>query len=182
MAWRVVRWTGRARLPRGRRAVLITPGAGSWLGDLSPVDLSGVKSRKQWVQLDGGLLPLSFTPKGEASEPSAWFATPTVAYAIELGCDLTPLEAYVRYDNGRYLDGWYTLDLTLWLWTRHHKGSTRDDGRQSGRLKAWAASLSRPVQQIGGDYDQTSYLVTGNCVCGSCTFNAGGISEGVGRL
>ncbi|WP_405499058.1 telomere-associated protein Tap [Streptomyces niveus] len=37
----------------------------------------------------------------------AWYATPTVAYAAELGYDVTPVEAWVRYDNGRYLDGWY---------------------------------------------------------------------------
>ncbi|MGW7313143.1 telomere-associated protein Tap [Streptomyces sp. NPDC054865] len=80
---------------------------GSWLVDLSHVDLSRVQSGKDWVQLDRDLLPSPFTPKGNRPEGPAWYATPTVAYAVELGYDVAPLEAYVRYDNGRYLDAWY---------------------------------------------------------------------------
>ncbi|MBB4717847.1 hypothetical protein BJ965_007729 [Streptomyces luteogriseus] len=45
--------------------------------------------------------------EGRATEGPAWYATPTVAYAVELGYEVRPIEAYVRYDNGRYLDGWY---------------------------------------------------------------------------
>jgi hypothetical protein len=30
-----------------------------------------------------------------------------VAYAVELGYDVAPIEAYLRYENGRHLDGWY---------------------------------------------------------------------------
>ena len=80
---------------------------GSWLVDLSHVDLSRVKSGKEWADLDGELLPGPFTPKGEHPEGPAWYATPTVAYAVELGYEVAPIEAYVRYENGRYLDGWY---------------------------------------------------------------------------
>ncbi|MGK5693293.1 telomere-associated protein Tap [Streptomyces sp. URMC 128] len=80
---------------------------GSWLVDLSHVDLSRVKVGKEWVELDGSLLPSPFTPKGERPEGPAWYATPTVAYAVELGYEVRPVEAWVRYDNGRYLDGWY---------------------------------------------------------------------------
>lgn len=80
---------------------------GAWLVDLSHVDLSRVKSGKEWVKLDGELLPSPFTPKGERPEGPAWYATPTVAYAQELGYDVTPTEAWVGCDNGRYLDGWY---------------------------------------------------------------------------
>ncbi|MFJ7069694.1 telomere-associated protein Tap [Streptomyces sp. NPDC101115] len=80
---------------------------GSWLVDLSHVDLSKVKLGKEWVELDGSLLPSPFTPKGERPEGPAWYATPTVAYAQELGYEVRPIEAWVRYDNGRYLDGWY---------------------------------------------------------------------------
>ncbi|MGI5359439.1 telomere-associated protein Tap [Streptomyces sp. CA-252508] len=80
---------------------------GSWLVDLSHVDLSRVKVGKEWVELDGSLLPSPFTPKGERPEGPAWYATPTVAYAAELGYEVRPIEAWVRYDNGRYLDGWY---------------------------------------------------------------------------
>ncbi|WP_425584973.1 telomere-associated protein Tap [Streptomyces vastus] len=80
---------------------------GSWLVDLSHVDLSRVKLAKEWTDLDGELLPSPFTPKGERPEGPAWYATPTVAYAVELGYDVRPIEAYVRHDNGRYLDAWY---------------------------------------------------------------------------
>ncbi|MFD5272121.1 telomere-associated protein Tap [Streptomyces sp. NPDC058335] len=81
---------------------------GSWLVDLSHVDLSRVKTGKdKWADLDASLLPSPFTPSGERPQGPAWYATPTVAYAQELGYDVTPVEAYVRYDNGRYLDGWY---------------------------------------------------------------------------
>ncbi|MEU7384811.1 MULTISPECIES: telomere-associated protein Tap [unclassified Streptomyces] len=81
---------------------------GSWLVDLSHVDLSRVKVGKDtWVDLDASLLPSPFTPRGERPEGPAWYATPTVAYAVELGYDVTPIEAWVRYDNGRYLDAWY---------------------------------------------------------------------------
>ncbi|MCY0922839.1 helix-turn-helix transcriptional regulator [Streptomyces sp. H27-G5] len=80
---------------------------GSWLVDLSHVDLSRVKAGKEWVELDGTLLPSPFTPKGDRPTGPAWYATPTIAYAQELGYDVTPTEAYVRYENGRYLDGWY---------------------------------------------------------------------------
>ncbi|MDX3068755.1 helix-turn-helix transcriptional regulator [Streptomyces sp. ND04-05B] len=81
--------------------------AGSWLVDLSHVDLSRVKVGKQWRDLDGTLLPSPFTPTGEHPTGPAWYATPTVAYAVELGYDVTPLEAWVRRESGRFLDGWY---------------------------------------------------------------------------
>ncbi|MGW3269520.1 telomere-associated protein Tap [Streptomyces sp. NPDC001056] len=80
---------------------------GSWLVDLSHVDLSRVKVGKEWAELDGSLLPSPFTPKGERPEGPAWYATPTVAYAQELGYEVRPTEAWVRWENGRYLDGWY---------------------------------------------------------------------------
>ncbi|MEV6478096.1 helix-turn-helix domain-containing protein [Streptomyces sp. NPDC051657] len=81
---------------------------GSWLVDLSHVDLSRVRIGKdKWADLDASLLPSPFTPKGERPEGPAWYATPTVAYAVELGYDVAPLEAYVRHECGRYLDGWY---------------------------------------------------------------------------
>ncbi|MFT9786456.1 telomere-associated protein Tap [Streptomyces rhizosphaericola] len=80
---------------------------GSWLVDLSHVDLSRVKVAKQWRDLEGGLLPSPFTPTGERPEGPAWYATPTVAYAVELGYDVTPVEAWLRPRSGRFLDGWY---------------------------------------------------------------------------
>lgn len=80
---------------------------GSWLVDLSHVDLARVKVGKQWRDLDGDLLPSPFTPTGQRPAGPAWYATPTVAYAVELGYDVAPLEAWVRPDSGRFLDGWY---------------------------------------------------------------------------
>ncbi|MFF8882829.1 telomere-associated protein Tap [Streptomyces flaveolus] len=100
---------------------------GSWLVDLSHVDLSRVKTgRDKWVELDGSLLPSPFTPKGERPTGPAWYATPTVAYAQELGYEVSPLEAYVRYDNGRYLDGWYQRLRDAYLATMADLGVDND--------------------------------------------------------
>ncbi|XHM65360.1 hypothetical protein ACE6JH_35620 [Streptomyces nigra] len=38
-----------------------------------------------WRDLDGGLLPSPFTPSGRRPTGPAWYATPTVAYAVEAG-------------------------------------------------------------------------------------------------
>ncbi|MGX1887285.1 telomere-associated protein Tap [Streptomyces sp. NPDC055287] len=99
---------------------------GAWLVDLSHVDLSRVKSGKEWVELDGELLPSPFTPKGDRPTEPAWYATPTVAYAVELGYDVTPTEAYVRYDNGRYLDAWYNRLRDAYVTTMADLGVTGD--------------------------------------------------------
>ncbi|MEU1294768.1 helix-turn-helix transcriptional regulator [Streptomyces sp. NPDC005840] len=99
---------------------------GSWLVDLSHVDLSRVKAGKEWVTLDGSLLPSPFTPKGERPEGPAWYATPTVAYAVELGYEVRPLEAWVRHDSGRYLDGWYNRLRDAYLATMADLGVTAD--------------------------------------------------------
>lgn len=99
---------------------------GSWLVDLSHVDLSRVKVGKEWVELDGSLLPSPFTPKGDRPTGLAWYATPALAYAVELGYDVTPTEAYVRYDNGRYLDGWYNRLRDAYLSTMADLGVDAD--------------------------------------------------------
>ncbi|MFJ9703501.1 telomere-associated protein Tap [Streptomyces fradiae] len=99
---------------------------GSWLVDLSHVDLSRVKVGKEWVELDGSLLPSPFTPKGERPEGPAWYATPTVAYAQELGYEVRPIEAWVRYENGRYLDGWYQRLRDAYLATMADLGVDAD--------------------------------------------------------
>ncbi|MEV7405813.1 helix-turn-helix domain-containing protein [Streptomyces sp. NPDC091267] len=100
---------------------------GSWLVDLSHVDLSRVKVGKdERVDLDAGLLPSPFTPKGDRPAGPAWYATPTVAYAVELGYDVTPIQAWVRYDNGRYLDGWYNRLRDAFLTTMADLGVDAD--------------------------------------------------------
>ncbi|MEV7076891.1 helix-turn-helix transcriptional regulator [Streptomyces sp. NPDC093990] len=100
---------------------------GSWLVDLSHVDLSRVKVAKdKWVDLDGELLPSPFTSKGQRPTGPAWYATPTVAYAMELGYDVRPIEAYVRHDNGRYLDAWYNRLRDAYLATMADLGVHAD--------------------------------------------------------
>lgn len=99
---------------------------GSWLVDLSHVDLSRVKVGKEWVELDGSLLPSPFTPKGDRPTGPAWYATPTVAYAEELGYQVRPVEAWVRRENGRYLDGWYNRLRDAYLATMADLGVAAD--------------------------------------------------------
>ncbi|MET9887068.1 helix-turn-helix transcriptional regulator [Streptomyces sp. NPDC006430] len=70
-----------------------TPGC--WLADLSSLSLDP-------------RLPSPFTPSGHPPTGPAWYATPTLAYAQELGHPVHPVEAWIRPDNGPYLDAWYT--------------------------------------------------------------------------
>ncbi|SES31882.1 telomere-binding protein Tap [Streptomyces sp. yr375] len=97
---------------------------GSWLVDLSHVDLSRVQINGRTV--DGERLPSPFTPKGDRPEGPAWYATPTVAYAVELGFDVAPLEAYVRTQTGRYLDAWYKRLRDAYVATMADLGVTTD--------------------------------------------------------
>ncbi|MGW9400641.1 telomere-associated protein Tap [Streptomyces sp. NPDC055642] len=97
---------------------------GSWLVDLSHVDLSRVEINGRTV--DGDRLPSPFTPKGDRPEGPAWYATPTVAYAVELGFDVAPLEAHVRTQTGRYLDAWYKRLRDAYLATMADLGVTTD--------------------------------------------------------
>ncbi|MEU9136922.1 helix-turn-helix domain-containing protein [Streptomyces sp. NPDC048404] len=100
---------------------------GSWLVDLSHVDLSRVKVGKdKWADLDPALLPSPFTPKGDRPQGPAWYATPTVAYAQELGYEVRPVEAWVRRENGRYLDGWYNRLRDAYLATMADLGIDAD--------------------------------------------------------
>ncbi|MFJ8649291.1 telomere-associated protein Tap [Streptomyces sp. NPDC093546] len=82
---------------------------GSWLVDLSSVEVDP-------------RLPNPFTPHGARPEGPAWYATPTVAYAVELGHHVAPVEAYLRPDNGAYLDAWYTRLRDAYLTTMEEFG------------------------------------------------------------
>ncbi|WP_225834628.1 helix-turn-helix transcriptional regulator [Streptomyces sp. NK08204] len=86
---------------------------GSWLVDLSHIPLDP-------------RLPSPFTPHGEPPEGPAWYATPTVAYALELGYAVAPLEAYVRPEHGAYLDAWYTRLRDAYIATMADLGVTTD--------------------------------------------------------
>ncbi|MBY8888964.1 helix-turn-helix transcriptional regulator [Streptomyces sp. PTM05] len=99
---------------------------GSWLVDLSHVDLSRAQINGRTV--DGDLLPSPFTPKGDRPTGPAWYATPTVQYAVELGFGVAPLEAYVRTRTGRYLDGWYKRLRDAYVATMADLGVTTDLG------------------------------------------------------
>ncbi|MFF3215920.1 telomere-associated protein Tap [Streptomyces sp. NPDC002886] len=70
---------------------------GSWLVDLSA----------QATAMDPRL-PSPFTPQGLPPTGPAWYATPTLAYAQELGLTVRPTEAWLRPEHGPYLDAWYT--------------------------------------------------------------------------
>ncbi|MFI1169284.1 telomere-associated protein Tap [Streptomyces sp. NPDC020801] len=97
---------------------------GSWLVDLSHVDLSRVQIDGR--TLDADLLPSPFTPKGDRPTGPAWYATPTVAYAQELGFDVAPIEAHVRLESGRYLDPWYNRLRDAYVETMADMGVTTD--------------------------------------------------------
>ncbi|MFD9030929.1 telomere-associated protein Tap, partial [Streptomyces sp. NPDC059567] len=99
---------------------------GAWLVDLSHVDLSRVKVGKQWHTLEADLLPSPFTPSGERPEGPAWYATPTVAYAVELGYDVAPAEAWIRPESGRFLDDWYKRLRDAYVATMADLGVTED--------------------------------------------------------
>ncbi|MEU6669284.1 helix-turn-helix transcriptional regulator [Streptomyces sp. NPDC046727] len=101
---------------------------GSWLVDLSHVDLSRVDVGGRTV--DGDRLPSPFTPKGDHPTGPAWYATPTVAYAVELGFRVAPIEAYVRTRTGRYLDPWYKRLRDAYVATMADLGVTTDLGGQ----------------------------------------------------
>ncbi|MEU8779716.1 helix-turn-helix transcriptional regulator [Streptomyces sp. NPDC048606] len=86
-----------------------TPGC--WLADLSAVP-------------HDPRLPSPFTPHGKPPTGPAWYATPTLAYALELGHDVRPTEAWIRPDNGPYLDAWYTRLRDAYIATMADLGVT----------------------------------------------------------
>ncbi|WP_314254415.1 telomere-associated protein Tap [Streptomyces sp. DSM 40907] len=91
---------------------------GSWL-----VDLSG-------IELDPRL-PSPFTPSGRRPGGPAWYQTHTLAYAQELGHDVTPIEAYLRRETGAYLDPWHDRLKAAYVDTLADLGVTAElDDRQ----------------------------------------------------
>ncbi|MFF4531702.1 telomere-associated protein Tap [Streptomyces sp. NPDC001407] len=86
---------------------------GSWYVDLSHVEIDP-------------RLPNPFTSSGERPDGPAWYATPTVAYAVELGADVRPLEAWVRETHSPYLQPWYERLRAAYLTTMAGLGVTGD--------------------------------------------------------
>ncbi|MGP3690840.1 telomere-associated protein Tap [Streptomyces sp. IBSNAI002] len=67
---------------------------GSWWVDLSHIEIDP-------------RMPNPFTPSGQRPTGPAWYATPTLSYAVELGASIQPTKAWLRPDNGLYLTPWY---------------------------------------------------------------------------
>lgn len=86
---------------------------GCWYADLSAVETDP-------------RLPSPFTPHGGRPTGPAWYATPTLAYAAELGHEVRPLQAWLRPEAGPYLDPWYTRLREAYLATMADLGVTTD--------------------------------------------------------
>ncbi|WP_256726288.1 XRE family transcriptional regulator [Streptomyces sp. MNU77] len=86
---------------------------GSWYLDLSHVETDP-------------RLPSPFTSSGVRPEGPAWYATPTVAYAVELGADVRPVEAWVRETHSPYLQPWYDTLRNAYLTVMADLGVTQD--------------------------------------------------------
>jgi DNA-binding transcriptional regulator YiaG len=86
---------------------------GSWLVDLSHIELDP-------------RLPSPFTPSGIRPEGPAWYQTHTVAYAVELGAHVAPMEAYLRRERGAFLDPWHDRLRDAYVATMADLGVTRD--------------------------------------------------------
>ncbi|MEU9163496.1 caspase family protein [Streptomyces sp. NPDC048424] len=125
---------------------------GSWLVDLSPVTLDE-------------RLPSPFTPDGRPPAGAAWYTTPTLAYAVELGFPVQPVEAYVRTAGGAYLEPWYKRIRDGYLATMADLGVTaglggrelldalavhrQGDPGRAGVLDAIAATAEDGVAKLG---------------------------------
>ncbi|MDJ0345524.1 transcriptional regulator [Streptomyces sp. H10-C2] len=99
---------------------------GSWLVDLSGAPLRTKDLRtKEWRQLPE-TFPSPFTPDGRPPAGPAWYATPTLAYAVELGIEVRPLAAWLRPDAGGYLDLWHNRLRAAYMDTLADLGVTED--------------------------------------------------------
>ncbi|MFE7854103.1 telomere-associated protein Tap [Streptomyces sp. NPDC057403] len=86
---------------------------GSWLVDLSHVEVDP-------------RLPSPFTPDGTRPTEPAWYQTHTVAYAQELGYNVTPLEGYLRHETGAYLAPWHDRLKNAYVDTLADLGVTKE--------------------------------------------------------
>jgi transcriptional regulator with XRE-family HTH domain len=110
---------------------------GSWYVDLSHIDIDP-------------RLPNPFTPKGTRPTGPAWYATPTVAYAVELGATVAPLEAYLRRQTGAYLDPWHDRLKDAYVTTMGDAGIPVDKDTDEATFLA-AMSLHTILRSGSGD-------------------------------
>jgi hypothetical protein len=111
---------------------------GSWLVDLSHIDIDP-------------RLPNPFTPRGIRPEGPAWYATPTVAYAVELGAHVRPIEAYLRRETGAYLDPWHDRLKDAYVATMADAGIPM--GKDADETVFLAAMALHTILRSGSDKD-----------------------------
>ncbi|MGW5401610.1 telomere-associated protein Tap [Streptomyces sp. NPDC003952] len=109
---------------------------GSWLVDLSA----------QATAMDPRL-PSPFTPHGLPPTGPAWYATPTLAYAQELGLTVQPTEAWLRPEHGPYLDAWYTRLRDAYMATMAELG-VHSSLTDSAFLEAMAEYKNDPAHAL----------------------------------
>lgn len=120
---------------------------GSWLVDLSGATLRTKDLRtKQWRELPADF-PSPFTPDGRPPSGPAWYATPTLAYAVELGIEVRPLAAWLRPDAGGYLDLWHNRLRAAYMDTLADLGITEDMG-EAEFLDAMATVKARDPEAV----------------------------------
>ncbi|MFE2728047.1 telomere-associated protein Tap [Kitasatospora sp. NPDC059327] len=110
---------------------------GSWFVDLSHIPTD---SR----------LPSPFTPTGKPPTGPAWYATPTLAYAVEIGADVQPIEAYLRESAGAYLDPWHDRLREAYVTTMAEAGIPVDKDTDERAFLA-AMTAHRLLKSTGTD-------------------------------
>ncbi|MEU1424990.1 helix-turn-helix domain-containing protein [Kitasatospora sp. NPDC005751] len=114
---------------------------GSWF-----VDLSHIPTDPR--------LPSPFTPTGQPPTGPAWYATPTVAYAVEIGAQVHPIEAYLRETPGAYLDPWHDRLREAYVTTMAEAGIPVDkDTDERAFLAAMTAHRLLKNPGAGEDLD-----------------------------
>ncbi|MER7674671.1 helix-turn-helix domain-containing protein [Kitasatospora sp. NPDC096128] len=126
---------------RVQRPVFDKKKPGSWF-----VDLSHIPTDPR--------LPSPFTPTGQPPTGPAWYTTPTVAYALELGYDVAPIEAYLRETTGAYLDPWHDRLREAYVTTMAEAGIPADkDTDERAFLAAMTAHRLLKNPGAGEDLD-----------------------------
>ncbi|MFB8242872.1 helix-turn-helix domain-containing protein [Kitasatospora purpeofusca] len=112
---------------------------GSWF-----VDLSHVPTDPR--------LPSPFTPTGRPPTGPAWYTTPTVAYAVEIGAQVQPTEAYLRETTGAYLDPWHDRLREAYVTTMAEAGIPTDKDTDERTFLA-AMTAHRLLKDAGEDLE-----------------------------